>query len=90
MLTGREKVSQRCMKIYDGDSVVPKNICVKGNIWTKMSVVKKRRNLFNLTFDGELVLDVDNIQRVSSLPPLRALLSLRNIGLSSDYLRFFY
>ncbi|XP_066924468.1 uncharacterized protein [Clytia hemisphaerica] len=63
MNTGAEKVSTRCMKIYDGDSIEPKNICVEGNIWAKMSVVKKRRNLFNLTFDGELVLDVENIER---------------------------
>ena len=60
---GRRPVYERCMKLYEGGSLVEK--CVKGNAWMKTSIIKRRQHIFNLTFDGEIVFQLADIQRVS-------------------------
>ena len=63
MTQGGEPVYEKCMKLYDGGSLVEK--CVKGNAWIKTSIIKRRQHIFNLTFDGEIVFRTADIQRVS-------------------------
>ena len=59
---GGEPVYEKCMDIYEETSLLEK--CVHGNAWIRASVVKKREHIFNLTFDGEMVLKADNLDRV--------------------------
>lgn len=60
---GGESAIDKCIDIYEGDSSL-KRKCVGGNIWTRLSVVK-RRKIFNMTFDGEVSMDSNNVQNVS-------------------------
>ena len=59
---GGEPVYEKCSKLYKGRSLLER--CIKGNVWVKTSVIKKREQIFNLTFDGEMVLEVADLQRV--------------------------
>jgi len=62
--TGGENVVEKCIDIYEGDSSL-KRKCIAANIWTRLSVVK-RRQIFNMTFDGEIFMDSNNVQNVSN------------------------